>query len=285
MAFIRFQFETVAQIARMAMMMTTVNASSSSPVLGQKSIEDASKQNKWLFALYMVCVVGAAILTYLLWQSGNKVQGTIVADADARIAEANSTAAQAVERTTALEHDNLTLRTDLNTETGKVAGLQKGAADAKAAQQEVQIKLATQQEKAAIAEKALADLKKAIQPRNLTADQITELVRLLSGEPKGTVSITCVMGDGEGNAFATQIDGALKAAGWPGNGVSQAAFSGGDPTGFGILVHSAATAPPYAGRLQRVFFSIGIPLAGVELPSAAEGTVQIIVGHKPSPKL
>src|SRR5437868_9963064 len=111
MAFIRFQFETVAQIARMAMMITTVNASSSSPVLGQKSIEDASKQNKWLFALYMVCVVGAAILTYLLWQSGNKVQGAIVADADARIAEANSTAAQANERTTTIEHDNLTLRT------------------------------------------------------------------------------------------------------------------------------------------------------------------------------
>jgi hypothetical protein len=85
MRFILFQLLTEAHIARMIMATTTVAADQSSTDLGQNAIQAASTQNKWLFVLYMVCIVGAAVLTYLLWQSGNKVQDVIMADANARI--------------------------------------------------------------------------------------------------------------------------------------------------------------------------------------------------------
>lgn len=258
---------------------------------GQSAVEAATKRNGRVFAAYIVLLLVTALLvayfTWLTWDSGNKVQDAVQGDANARIEEAKATAAKADERSKTLEKDNLTLRSDLNTQVGQVAGLQTDAANAKAAQQQVEIELEKQRTIAAIAEKDLAALKATVTPRRLTPEQVENLAKSLSGEPKGVVSIMCVMGDGEGNAFATQIVTVLKSAGWTmtGGGVTQAAFGGGDPTGFGIIVRSAITAPPYAGRLQRAFFSVGIPLAGAEIPSLAEGTVQIVVGHKPSPKL
>jgi hypothetical protein len=93
------------------------------------------------------------------------------------------------------------------------------------------------------------------------------------------------MGDGEGYAFANDIDTVLKASGWTveGGGVSQAAYAGGNPIGLGIIVRNAVTAPPYAARIQRAFFSIGVPFGGIEDPKRPEGTVEIIVGNKPTP--
>lgn len=266
------------------MAIATKTAQNSS-TLGQNAIEQATRQNSWLFAVYMLVIVVGAMLTFLLWMSGNRVQDAIVADANARIEEAKSTAAGANERSKTLENDNLKLRNDLNAQAGSVAGLQKDASDAKAEQQRVQTDLAMQQEKTATAEKELADLKETIRPRHLTQEQQQALIRLLSGEPTGAVSIVCVMGDGEGKAFATQIDSVLKASGWTvtGGGVTQAAYSGGDPIGFGIVVHSAVAVPPYAVRIQQAFFSIGIPLAGAESTGQPEGTVAIMVGHKHIP--
>jgi hypothetical protein len=265
--------------------------------LAEVPFDLASAQNKWLFVVYMAFIVGAAVLTYLLWQSGNKVQDAIVADATARIGEARQKAAEAEDsagkankRAGELEQSNLTLRGQVaNLEANAanankdLAGLQKAAADAEAAQQRVEIDLAKQQEKAAIAEKALADLQETIKPRGLSHEQEAALTVALSGEPKGTVSIMCVIGDGEGKAFASQVDAVLKSAGWTTSGVSQGAFSPNDPIGLGITVHSAISAPPWAVRLQQAFFSIGVPMTGAEKPDQAEGTVEILVGHKPYP--
>jgi hypothetical protein len=164
-----------------------------------------------------------------------------------------------------------------------LAGLQKSASDAKASQQRVEIDLAKQQEKTAIAEKSLEDLKETMRPRRLTEEQTATLVKLLSGEPNGLVSISCVMGDGEGSAFANQISEVLKLAGWPPPGVMQVAYGGGDPVGFGILVKNAITAPLYAARIQQAFFSIGLPVAGVQKSELPDGTVQIVVGRKRTP--
>lgn len=109
--------------------------------------------------------------------------------------------------------------------------------------------LGKQEEKTAIAEKELANLKDTIRPRQLTKEQQTVLVRLLSGDPKGSVSIMSVMGDGEAKAFAIQVDSALKSAGWTTSGVAQGVFSPNDPVGFGIVVRNATDAPPWAARL------------------------------------
>lgn len=232
-------------------------------------------------ALALTAIV-ITFLTWLVWDSGNKVQDAVQADADARIQEAKGVAAKADERSRQLEHDNLVLRGDLTAQEGKVAGLQKDSANARAAQQKVETDLAKQQEMTANAERELEELKETMRPRSLTQPQQASLVKLLSGEPKGEVEILCVIGNTEGCAFANQIDKVLKAAGWTvkGGGISQAIFSSPVPVGVVIIVRNAITAPPFAARLQRAFFSIGVPIGGVEQSTRPEGSVEIVVEVK-----
>jgi hypothetical protein len=241
------------------------------------AIRSAQTSQNRIFVVYVILILLGVLATIALWSSGNRLQGVIKSNADARIAEFGATAQKAIEHIEVLETDKLKLQNDL-------AVLQAVAADAKTAQKNVEIALSKQQEKTAKAEKELADLKETVRPRKLTPKQEAALTALLRGDPKGPVMIDCVMGDGEGNAFATQISSILNAAGWPvEKGPNQAVYSGGDPTGFGIIVKSATTAPSFAGRLQQAFFSIGIPLAGAENSTLPEGKVQILVGHKPFP--
>lgn len=209
-------------------------------------------------------------------------------DRDLRIAEAGSNAAQANEKARTLEHANLILRNDLNEAAGKVAAIQKDAADAqkdaadaKAAQQRVEVEWAKQKERAAIAERALLELQERIKPRRISMEQRTRLVEMLKQGPKGPVDIACVLGDGEGLALAGQIDEVLKTSGWLTSGVSQGVYAGGNPVGVGILVRDARTAPSYAAVLQRAFGSVAIPLGGAEKADLPEGKVVILVGSKP----
>lgn len=186
-----------------------------------------------------------------------------------------------------LEIGNLKLRSDTAeagiamAHTEAATAIQK-AAEATAAQRRVETDLAKQQEKTATAERDLLQLQRRMEPRRISAEQRARLVVLLSSGPKGKVGIGCVLGDGEGQAFANDVDGVLKASGWETTGVSQGAYSGGNPIGFGIIVRSAISAPPFAAVLQRAFFSIGIPMAGAENPQLADGAVQILVGNKPN---
>lgn len=249
-------------------------------------IDAAARNQTRVFVLYIVVVVIGALLTagltVWLWSATNRYQEAVKGDADARIEEAKAGAAKASETAKRLEHDNLVLRNDLNTEIGKVAGLQKDAADAKAAQQKVETDLAKQQEKTANAERALLELQRRIEPRRISTEQRKRLVEMLSIGPKGAVTIACVLGDAEGCSFAQQIADVVNASGWPHTGVDQAVYTG-NPVGFGIIVRNAITAPPHAAVLQRAFFSVGIPLAGAERPEQPEGTVEILVGNKPNP--
>ena len=77
---------------------------------GQSAIDAASKSNSKLFAVYIVVLVATALFTYLTWRSGNHLQDVITTDANARIEEAKSTAAQAAERTETLRQENLILQ-------------------------------------------------------------------------------------------------------------------------------------------------------------------------------
>lgn len=170
-----------------------------------------------------------------------------IASADARAADANRKAAEASE----------------------------GTAKALLATEE-------QRERAAKAEKDLLEVQQKLRPRTISVDQRTRLVAILSVSPKGPVHITCILGDGEGLAFAQQINDLLRSVGWTveDGGVSQAAFTG-NPVGLVILVHSASSAPPHAIVLQQAFAAVGIPLGGTEKTALAEGSVEIIVGAKP----
>lgn len=165
-------------------------------------------------------------------------------------------------------------------------GTAKAAADAAAANErtvKLELEAAQQREKAAKAERELLELQDRIKPRRLSEANRVALIRALrQANPKGLVTLNCVLGDGEGFAFATQIDDVLKAAGWTTTGVNQGVYGGGaNPIGFGIVVHSAATTPPHAGSLQSAFTAAGFPLNGVEQPAIQEGLVVLLVGNKP----
>lgn len=144
-------------------------------------VENATSQNKLLFALYMLLLLLVALVSWLLWRSGNRLQDVIRVEANARIAEADSKAASANERAgkanaaagTAnqrageLEKANLTLRGQVATlETAAtdakigLVGLQKAADDAKAEQQRVQTELTKQQKLTADAITAQAELRR-----------------------------------------------------------------------------------------------------------------------------
>ena len=130
---------------------------------------------------------------------------------------------------------------------------------------------------------ARVKIEERIAPRRLANAQRSALVTALKQSSlKGLIDVVCVLGDGDGFAFATQLDEALKAAGWPTTGVNQAAFGGGaNPVGFGIVVHAEASAPTYAAALQGAFKSAGMDIAGAVNPNIPERTVQLLIGNKP----
>jgi hypothetical protein len=249
--------------------------------LALRASQLASKVDFWnsavLWFLFVTALAAGAIvvsqrLAFVRAKQLSEVQENI-----AKIKEAS-----AKERADNIDQANLKLRTDLETATGEVAGLQKEASNAKAAQQKVETDLAKQQEKTANAEQSLLQLQRRIEPRRISAEQRQRLIEILKTGPKGKVNIACVLGDGEGTTFANDVDEVLKASGWEPGGVNQALYGGGNPTGFGIMVRNAQTVPPYALHLQQAFFSIGIPMGGVENPKLEEGTVQILIGNKPN---
>ena len=170
---------------------------------GQAAIDAATKRNGRVFATYIALLIVSALLiayfTWFTWDSGNKVQDAIQGDATARIAEANSTALQADARSKQLEKDNLTLQ-------GQVAGLQADASTAKTTQQRVEIELATQQERAANAEKGLLELKERLKPRLLTDAQRKIAADLLSKFQHGKVIVSVELrAGGEGMEYADRL--------------------------------------------------------------------------------
>jgi hypothetical protein len=184
-----------------------------------------------------------------------------------------------------LESDNLKLSSDLETEKGKVAGLQTDAANAKAAQQRVEIDLAKQRERTAKAELELKELR----PRKLSESQQKELAAALLKIPKIPLVIQCVLGDNDGCPFAEQIKQVFVSCGWNVDGsVIQAAFDG-NPTGIFLHVPkvdpNAAPnlndVPPSAISVQEAFFSIGVPLGAGFVAHVPAGSIEILVGRKP----
>jgi len=281
-------------------MPTRKAVSAMSETLSSVSAVDAAAraQNIW-FVVYIVVLLAAAALIVVLRQSTNRYQALVKADADARIAESNERAAhadensaRANERAEALEKDNLILRKDVNEAASKVAGAhrdaaaaQKDAADAKVAQQRVEVELAKvgvnlakQQERAAVAERDLLDLRERLKPRVLSSTQRARLVESLKQISKESVEVFQVEGDREVWEFAEQIAGAFRIAGW--DSVSRSTMLGASLRGICIAVRDLENAPPHAAAIQHSFAAVGIEMPGIE-QAVPEGAVRIIVGTKP----
>jgi len=105
-------------------------------------------------------------------------------------------------------------------------------ADAKEQAEKNAQEKAAEQERTAKAERDLLELKKRQEPRQIGRIDGEKLIAALkTAQPKGSIDLTCVLGDGEGATFAEQLDKILKAGEWTTTGVSQAVYSGGNPVG------------------------------------------------------
>ncbi len=206
---------------------------------------------------------------------------------DVKTEEARASAAKANEKTATLSHENIKLRTDLESATAESRSKQ---AELTVEQQKLikaQQQLAEAEQNRADAqlslEKILEEVRRRQMPRTLSPEQRTRLIEHLKASPKGEIEITCIMGDAEGYAFATELDGLLKAAGWNiiGGGVAQAVYSGGNPKGAGIIIRRMQTAPHYVAILQKAFSDAGYPMSGAENSELQEGKVVLLIGNKP----
>jgi hypothetical protein len=227
---------------------------------GTSVIGAAIQRNTKLFIVYIsVLVVTAllvAFLTWLVWDSGNKVQEAISKDGDARIEEAKLSVKK-------LENDNLKLSNDLEIEKGKVAVLQADALNARTAQQK--------------AESSLLKLQQRMQLRTLSAKQRTGLQEVLSKNPNKNIKISCVLGDTEGCPFAREIAATFVASGWTLWGdVGQSPFDL-----VGIFIHFPDLTPE-ATTVQEAFSSIEMPLTRTATWTLPQSTLEILVGRNPA---
>lgn len=209
---------------------------------------------------------------------------------DVKIEEARADSAKANKETEKLAQENIKLRTDLESATAEARSRQSELTVEQQKLAKAQQKLAEAEQKRAEAqlalEKTLEEVRKRQMPRTLTPEQRTRLLEKLRSVPHGKISIGCVLGDGEGYAFAAELDGLLKAAGWTiaDGGINHGVYTGnpkGNPKGTIIVVRDAKTAPKYAVMLQQAFAEVGLPMAGEENPKLPEGEVVLIIGNKP----
>jgi len=206
--------------------------------------------------------------------------------ADVKIEEARANAARANAETERLAQGNLRLRTDLESATAEARAKQSELTVEQQKLAQAQQRLAEAEQKRAEAqlalEKTLEEVRRRQMPRTLSPDQRARLVEILRMGSKGEIEITCVLGDAEGFAFATELDGLLKAAGWTvgGGGVNQAVYTGGNPKGAGIVIRNARAVPPHAIALQQSFGAIGFPMGAAENPELPEGKIVLLIGNK-----
>ena len=120
--------------------------------------------------------------------------------ADARAAEANAKAADASKGTATALSD--------------AAAANERAAKLEGDAEEQRGRAARAETKAAEAEQRVAQLQQRVAPRRLTTNQRQRLLAALTTLKKGPLRISCVMGDGEGNAFAEDLSSVFSAAGF-----------------------------------------------------------------------
>lgn len=181
-----------------------------------------------------------------------------------------------------LDHANLTLRGQVATleinaanANRDLAGLQKAASDAKAAQQKVEIDLAKQQEKTAIAERALLELKERLAHRRINQSDHDKLVASLRPF-RGSAVQLLKLGDEEAAQFADDLLAVLHDAEWS----VQLSFAGSmAPPRYGLLCQVDESTP--AGHALAVALR-KLPTADVK-PASLKPPVaaNILVGLKP----
>jgi hypothetical protein len=97
------------------------------------------------------------------------------------------------------------LALDLRGKDEKIAGLEKEAADAKTAQQKVEIDLSKQRERTANAEIELEKVRQRQAPRGIPPNAESAMLSILKGAPPGKAAIVYQQGSPETFGFATTL--------------------------------------------------------------------------------
>jgi hypothetical protein len=208
-----------------------------------------------------------------------KAKDVLIEEARASASSADERAEKANERAQKIEGENLILRTDLNKATEEVAGLQKDAANARAAQQTVEIELSKQKERTAIAERLLLELQERVKPRHITPAQAQAMISALRNAPKTKISFYSV--DAESSALVRQLSSVLEQAGWNeiggGDGKEVYAFS---PPFTGIKI-TQKTVTLSLKAISEAFRTAGLSITPGYNETMMEGLIEIQIGSKP----
>ena len=241
------QFVTIAAMTIIvAPIMKTVNAMST---IQSSPIERAATQHNWLFAVYFVLLLLIALMTWIVWKSGNRVQDEVRKDADARIATADSRAEEAKRGAAEARAESDKANAGLVKSNVEIARLTAEAEKAKAERAEADKQIAIAKADAARAkegianaearsleasaevarlqgvvknaearrldaERKLLEMQERINPRHLTAEQANRLTEELTKSAKGEIEIRCPIGTPEAHDFALEVVRVFEASGW-----------------------------------------------------------------------
>ncbi len=220
------------------------------------SVDGVAKFNNWMQVSIVVFGILTAAATALTIVASNRISRLQAEDAS-RL----QTRLQVAEEAAAGTKDALRITSEkLTAAEQAIQSAKSDAAQARASAEESKAKL---------------------QPRSLSSSQRSVLISALRTGPSGAIDIVAVLGDAEGIAFAGELDSALRAAGWPTSGVSQAVYTPSGPVGVLLKVRSRDSAPAHAVVLQKALANAGVEALAILDAKVDAAYVGLIVGHKP----
>lgn len=267
----------------------TTNPSSSPPSAPTPSPPSpaetqAGRESKHANTWAIVWILGSAVVTaWITWwaiDKSGKAQDLTLARYQFDIEQLNKA-------NLVLRGQVVTLETNAIDSSKGLAKLQKAASDALAAQQRVELQLAAQQERTAIAERTLVALQQRVKDRRVEPEQRAKLVAALKAGHKGSIIVDSV-NSLEASNFATDLLKILVEAGWqPTTAQPSLTVSVGESSrGVFVIIRDANAVPPRANSLMEALTANGIPAEAIvddwlEVPQKTPGDVKLLVGLKP----
>jgi len=156
--------------------------------------------------------------------------------------------------------------------------------------------VASQQERAAKAERSLLEVQEKLRGRSISEWQRARFREINAGKAKGSLTITALAGDPEAFAFANDLRSLLVDAGWTVPTIMMQPIPGEwsiglslnfqsvqhDPSNPNILNIPSNSPAAHGLLLKPSFDEVGISLNRiVSVPRMNEPEVNLVVGHKP----